>query len=189
MSGVMPTGQKALSDINTVAGQPSTNQINLGSTAAQYLGNVPGLTWVRMSDMSSRGLIIGEIIPDGSTANSPISIQSPFGSNVVSPWLDLSTAFGPGTWDNVPAGSTFYLSSRVVAGWANTSFSDTTPTYSITKGVNFSALTGGTGGDKNYYMVTEYDAPNNRARVQGYYTGSSTNNPNGTVYIDRASLV
>lgn len=188
MSGVMPAGQKAFSNINTVAGFPATNQINLGSLAAQYLGKVPGLTWVRMSDMSGRGLIIGEVLPDGSTANSPINIQSPTGSSVVSPWLDLNTAFGSGTWANVPNGNGFLVSSRVVATWANSSFSDTTPTYIFQKGVSGSAQTGGDTGDKDYYMITEYDALNNRVRVQGYYSGSSTSFPNGTVYIDRVSL-
>ena len=195
----MPAGQKAFSNINTVAGQPSTNQVNLGSTAAQYLGKVPNVNWVRMSDMSNRGLIIGQILPDLSNANSPINIQSPFGSGVVSPWLQLNIdpSLG-GSWGNMPIGAVFYVSSRVRAGWAppydpvlNPGGSDITPTYSFTKATSgvTAYQTGGTGGNKNYYMITEYDAETQSVRVQGYYSGSSTNDPNGTVYIDRVALV
>jgi len=188
MSGVMPSGQKAFSNINTVAGQPSTSQISLSSTAAQYLGKVPSTTWVRLSDMSQRGLIIGYKITSPLDAASPISIQSPFGSSVQSPWLDLTTAFGPGTWDQVPNGAVFYVSSRMNATWATFNI---TPTYAFTKGTYANPQTGGTnGGNKNNYMITEYDAVNNRVRVYKYYGGpNNTDNENGIVYLDEVKLV
>ena len=194
MSGVMPAGQKSFSNINTVAGQPSTNQVNLGSTAAQYLGKVPTTTWVRMSDMSNRGLIIGQVMTTGSTANSPIGIQSPFGESVTSGYLDLNTAFGSGTWANVPNGSTFYAQARVVATWATanpptTPADNTNRTHAFTKGVSASPQHGGSGSDKNWYIVCEYDAPNNRIRVYGYYSGDSTSFKNGQVWLDRVALV
>ena len=192
MSGVMPAGQKAFSNINTVAGQPSTNQINLGSTAAQYLGNVPSTTWVRMSDMSGRGLRIGYKITSPLNAASPIGILSPYGSSVTSPWVDLNTcspatsSFGT-TWSNFPNGTNFFIFARMDATWATI---NPTPTHTFVKGSSAAFQTGGTGGNKNNYMVTEYDATNNRVRVYKYYGGpNNTDNENGIVYMDGIHLV
>jgi hypothetical protein len=113
---------------------------------------------------------------------------SPYGSNVTTPRLTLTNFFTPGQLAN---GDSFIITSKIID--TNTSWAYQTP-YSWTWQ---KASTGGLLSQtatprvnrKQFFMQPYYDTATQELYISGYYSGSSTDFPNGQVTITRIELL
>jgi len=171
MAGYLQSsGPISFNDISLIGDFASGSQRSLNDEVSRRLvGNTSG-------DVS-----IGSMYGRGVTLN--VNLTSSFGSGVTTPSFVFSGQFPQ--FSSLPAGTEFKVRSYVTANWAD---QNTNPLYTFNKGTYTSSTAGGTGGSKNFYMITYY-AAGDTVYAYGYYSGGSTNFPNGTVYIQTVSLL
>jgi hypothetical protein len=173
MSGrLQSSGAISLNDINVLQGIPSGTFITMNDTLVRaFAGARTAGSAVNVSNLYGRAVTLD------------VSVSSPFGNGVVTPTITIASA---GYFDasQVPTGSTIKITSLVTAAWVNPPYS---VEYTFTMGTAATYQHGGTGGGKNYYIQTRFSGTS--VYCYGYYSGSSTNTPNGTVSITRLSLV
>lgn len=171
MSGSLPaSGALTLNMVNTYSGVASGTQVALGGARARlFAGKLTPGSAVSMNDMYNHGI------------DYTLTLVSPYGNGVVTPDLLLNSYFTTG---QLPSGNPFYVTARVAATWNP---DDTNPTCTFTKGIAANYVY--TRNDrKRYNLQVNYDGVNT-IYARGYYTGDSTNFPNGTVYLDRVRLL
>lgn len=172
MAGYLPSsGAISFNDISLIGDFASGSQRSLNDTVSRRLvGNTSGD--VAVGSMYGRGVILN------------VNLASAFGNGVFSPSFSFSTSLPQ--FLSLPDGTQFFVQSLVTASWATI---NTNPTYTFTKGNTSTFTTGGSGGSKNYYMQTTYNAGNQTVYAYGYYSGESTSFPNGTVTIQVVKLI
>lgn len=166
------SGAIALNDINVLQGIPSGTIITMNDTLVRaFAGARTAGSAVAMGNLYGRAVTFD------------VNVVSPYGSGVVTPTITIASA---SYFDasQVPIGSTIQVTSVVSAVWVNPPFS---ATYTFTMGTAATYQHGGTSGSKNYYIQTIFDGSS--VYCYGYYSGSSTGTPYGTVSITRLSLV
>jgi hypothetical protein len=166
------SGAISFNDINLKQGVASGTAISMNDSVTRAFGGArTSGTTISMSNMYNRALTLD------------ISVASAFGSGVSTATLTMNN----GSYfesSQLPTGSTIKITSLVTAAWVNPPYS---VEYTFTMGTASTVQHGGTGGGKNYYIQTIFDGTN--VHCYGYYSGSSTNTPYGTVSLTRLSLV
>lgn len=134
-----------------------------------YPGSVPASGAISLSQLTS------PVKPSVWANGSGTPLKTPYGSNVYSSWWSLANVLPANLRDS---GSTVYLCFYTGnSGWAR--YPHTTSTISIGTAKTFRTAVNG---DKTFNGQLEYDGGSN-IRLRGWYSGPSTNSPNGQVYL------
>ena len=169
------SGAISFNDINLKQGVASGTAISMNDSVTRAFGGArTSGTTISMSNMYNRAITLD------------ISVASAFGSGVSTATLTMNN----GSYfesSQLPTGALIKITSDVTpypTSWVNPPYS---VEHSFTMGTASTVQHGGTGGGKNYYIQTIFDGTN--VHCYGYYSGSSTNTPYGTVSLTRLSLV
>lgn len=172
MPGSLPaSGAITFDNLNTYAGVTTGAQISLDDVIPRtFAAKLASGTAIAMSDMYSKGI------------DFTLALESPYGNGVSTPNLLLSSYFSTA---QLPIGNNFYVTALCTdTGWVP---DNPNPTVTFNKGT-VAQFTYSKSFRKSYNMRIYYDGADT-VYGYGFYSGDSTNFPNGKVTLTNVRLV